>query len=177
MNSEEKYLFEKNDLSLLHAWFEKGSTNQIAKEDMTYPSIQMEKITDVWSEVIDIISNSRTDKYRSIYFEIEKTNISQDGKLWWMSLLAVAMNAPLNELENFSRGAKQMPDVVSTESIRVAARILVDYVAEVERIKREKERIEKEMRMKELKKEAEEKQRQKDQAEANLQRHRNQGSQ
>lgn len=171
-NNRQEY--EINDLTLLHSWFEAGDNNFSDIQGIKYPQIQKDTGNDLWSDVIKITSDGKIDQYRSMYAKIKNSDLIEEGKQWWMVILAIMMNAPLSELDSLAKGEKYMPDKVSKECVCVASRIFANIAAEEERVRREKQRKYEEEQLKRSEKEVAEKQQQKEIAEDNLRRHRSQ---
>lgn len=172
MNNRQDY--EINDLALLHSWFETGDNNSLDIQEIKYPQIQRVMESDIWSDVIKITSDGNANQYRSIYSKIKNSDLIEEGKQWWMVVLAMMMEAPLSELDSLAKGRKYMPDKVSNECVRVASRIFANIAAEKERERREKQRKSEEEQLKHSEKEVAEKKQQKEIAEDNLRRHRSQ---
>lgn len=166
--------YEINDLALLHSWFEAGDNNSLDIQEIRYTLIQRVEGNDIWSDVIKITSDGKIDQYRSMYAKIKNSDLIEEGKQWWMVILAIMMNAPLSELDSLAKGEKYMPDKVSKECVCVASRIFANNAAEEERVRREKQRKHEEEQLKRSEKEVAEKQQQKEIAEDNLHRHRSQ---
>lgn len=177
MSTAERDLIEKNDLTLLHTWFDDNKALGEIKTDLQYPSFPAEAKEDLWTKVIAVLEQDLKQQGDRVYVEVSNSSFARDSKIWWLSLLALMKDAPLEELEKYSRGSHRMPERVSAECISVAARIITGYVADKKRYELEKERISQEMRLRELENEAEEKQNAMTEAENNLQRHRNQRNQ
>lgn len=166
--------YEINDLALLHSWFEAGDNNSLDIQEIRYTLIQRVEGNDIWSNVIKVTSDCNVDQYRSVYAKIKTSDLTEEGKQWWMVILAIMMNAPLSELDSLAKGKKYMPDKVSKECVCVASRIFANIAAEEERVRREKQRKHEEEQLKRSEKEVAEKQQQKEIAEDNLHRHRSQ---
>lgn len=171
----ERELFEKNDMTLLHSWFEEGSipTN---KDEFVLPQTYRSGQLDLWSKTINVICSGDDDQRQSLYYEIEKSDMPQDSKLWWLSILSIALDAPLEHMEQLASGNKHMPTEISSQCIEVAARILADYAAGQERHRRYMERVKEEKELHELENIAEERRKEKETAEDDLKRHREQGN-
>ena len=175
MSLNDRELFEKNDMLLLHSLFEdKGILAN--RNELVLPQIKRLGQPDLWSKTIEIISSGDIDQRRLLYFEIEKSDMPQDSKLWWLVILSIALGAPLEDMEQLSSGNKHMPTEISSKCIEVAARILADYEVEQERYRRYIKRVQEDTKLQELEKNVEERRKEKATAEQNLQSHRRQGN-
>ncbi len=162
-------------MALLHSWFEEGN-NLVNRDDLVVPQTSRSVHSDLWSKTIEIINSGDNEQMRSLYFEIENSDMPRDSKVWWLAILSIALDAPLEDIEQLAFGNKRMPAVISSECIAVAARVLADYAAKQERYRRAKERLQEEKQLRELENIADERRKEKEAAEDSLKRHREQGN-
>ena len=174
MVKDDRKKLEENDLAILHSWFESENSISSESEDLEYPRLPVRMNDDFWSEIVNVFNKCDKDKYQRLNAKLKYSLLSDQGKQWWMSLLTIMSDSPLDELEILANGNIQMPSGVSDECLLVVSRILAKNTSEIKRRHREKAYMLEEQKLKALELEANELQQKKNNAEANLQRHRGQ---
>ena len=171
MSSNDKDLIENNDLMLLHAWFENGKDFEVIKSEVQYPIMKVKTREDLWTKVIDVLEHNLHQQSNRLAVEVSDSSFEEKSKEWWLALLAIMNDAPIEELEKYSAGTHQMPEGVSKDCISVAARIISGYAANKKKSGIMQVRTSQENRLKELENAAEEKRNKLVEAENNLRRH------
>lgn len=162
-------LLELQDLYQLHRHFDGSAENMPLPEEIE--AVPVSGGRDLWTEAVMAVSAGSRENMQKIQAEILHADLTSDEKIWWESVFGIAMHAPPEVLEKAARGQKEMPPVLSTESVSAASRLLAEKAAKEERQRRwEAEQKEKE-RLRKLRQEAARREEEKRLAEQNLQAH------
>ncbi len=172
MANEVKKFLEKNDLALLHMKFGENEGIQTENGELETLLPEMDGRTDLWTEAIHAASGENITVLRNVYARIMHSDMTEDGKKWWDTVLSICMEASSEELERLQRpGVAGEPENKSAY-MNIAAQNLARDAQERECIKRREREAKERVRLEKLREEADIRWQDKEAAESDLQRHR-----
>lgn len=172
MSEEMRKFLEWNDLTQLHRQFRDAGDSFTEEEGPKMPVPDMPARPDLWTEAVHEAAEGRGQEAGKVYTKLLHSDMSEEGKIWWESMLAINMDAPPEELERIAGRNEGGRTENRSEYIRIAAGLFAKEAAEHKReIRRQKESEERE-RLRRLKEEADRHKQEKHTAEQNLKAHR-----
>ena len=168
MQNKDKELLEYSDLSNLHKKFDSISA---AGEEIRLPELNIPARADWWTDAIAAVNAGDQAVLKEVYARLQHGGLSPDGKIWWESILASAMNAPVYELERMHIKYVDPQQTPNIAYLYIAAAELAGKAAQREREKRRAQEQMEQEKLKELQRIAAERQAEKSEAEQNLSRH------
>ena len=129
MDREDREKMEKNDMELLHAYFEKGSISGTG--DLEYPELKPAGWYDPWTDLNNVLSRPGepdASRVEEIFGNLTREgNDSKAKKAWLLMLGCMALNDTVNILRVIEGTSEHMPDQISDESVRATAAILAKH--------------------------------------------------
>lgn len=171
MSDNKRKFFEKNDLCLLHSYFDEDSQYKISEEERI-PFIDNTDREDIWTEAIKVISDRDFVLIKRMQAKIKQSDMSIEGKRWWETIFAIAIEAPLEELERLLIENSRGQENDKNDYMSISVKKLLQKAIIKECTERRKKRQKEEERLKNLEEEVVRRWHEKDKAEKNLERHR-----
>lgn len=168
MQSKDKELLEYSDLLNLHKKFGDVSSDD---GEVLLPEMDIPARADVWTEIIHAIDNGDQAALREMHARVQHEGLSPDGKAWWEVMLAVAMNAPVYELERLHKVYPEPAQTPVAAYLYMAAGELAGKAAQRERKKRRAAEMVEQEKLKDLRQIVDERQAEKNVAEQRLNQH------
>lgn len=172
MSEKMRKFLEWNDLTQLHLQFGESEDSFMEEEGQEMPAPDMPARPDLWTEAVHGAAEGGGQEAGKIYTKILHSDMSEEGKLWWESMLAIRMDAPLEELERIVTRNEGSQTENRSEYIRIAAGMFAKEAADHKREMLRQRELEERERLKRLKEEADRRMQEKQTAEQNLNAHR-----
>lgn len=100
MNREDRELLEKMDLTFLHTM--KNTKKSINLQNVKLPSHEVAFGMDLWTRALSMMEGNR-DEILNMRSEIMRSKLSKEAKIWWDTIFAIRLHAPLEELTQLSQ--------------------------------------------------------------------------